>query len=296
MQIKKIKLNNIRSYENEEIKFPEGITLLSGNIGSGKSTILLSIDFALFGIRRGELDGASLLRNGADAAYVTLDLIIDNKQVSIKRILKKTSAGITQSAGYLTINDITQELTPVELKQKILELLKYPQEILTKKSMIYRYTVYTPQEETKAILLGDKELRLETLRRVFNIDKYKRVKDNYKILISELKIKKKESAALIYDLEDKKSRLKENESSQKLLSENIAVANYYINKKLESIVNVKLNLSKIEDQIKSLNNTKKESEIISLNIKLKQESQFKSQLALERDTLEIESMSKGLNL
>ena len=138
MQIKKIKLNNIRSYENEEIKFPEGITLLSGNIGSGKSTILLSIDFALFGIRRGELDGASLLRNGADAAYVTLDLIIDNKQVSIKRILKKTSAGITQSAGYLTINDITQELTPVELKQKILELLKYPQEILTKKSIIYK--------------------------------------------------------------------------------------------------------------------------------------------------------------
>ena len=38
--------------------------LISGDIGTGKSTILLSIDFALFGIRRGELPGNSLLRNG----------------------------------------------------------------------------------------------------------------------------------------------------------------------------------------------------------------------------------------
>ena len=296
MQLKKIKLNNIRSYEDEEIKFTEGITLLSGNIGSGKSTILLSIDFALFGVRRGELDGASLLRNGADSGYVILDLIINNKSVSIKRILKKSTSGIAQTAGYLTINDITKELTPVELKQRILELLNYPQEMLTKKSMIYRYTVYTPQEEAKAILLGEKELRLETLRKVFNIDKYKRIKDNYKVLISELKLKKKESAALIYDLEDKKTKLNENEILQKSLSENIAVTNYYINKKLESIAGVNINITKIEEQIKALNNFRKESEIVSLNIKLKQENHLKSQLILEKNLLEIENMSKELNL
>ena len=140
MQIKKIRLKNIRSYEDEEIKIPDGITLLSGNIGSGKSTILLSIDFVLFGIRRGELDGSSLLRNGADTGYIILDLIINNKQISIKRILKKTSAGITQSAGYLTVNDITKELTPVELKQRILELLNYPQEIYQRKDCKYVLT------------------------------------------------------------------------------------------------------------------------------------------------------------
>ena len=50
MIIKRVKLNNIRSYIKEELNFDKGITLLSGNIGSGKSTILLAIDFALFGL------------------------------------------------------------------------------------------------------------------------------------------------------------------------------------------------------------------------------------------------------
>ena len=46
MKINKITLDNIRSYEHQEIEFPEGSTLLSGDIGSGKTSILLGIEFA----------------------------------------------------------------------------------------------------------------------------------------------------------------------------------------------------------------------------------------------------------
>ena len=52
MIIHSIKLHNIRSYLEEKIEFPKGSTLLSGDIGSGKSTILLAIEFALFGLKR----------------------------------------------------------------------------------------------------------------------------------------------------------------------------------------------------------------------------------------------------
>ena len=155
MLLRKLRLKNIRSYIDQEIIFPDGTTLLSGDVGSGKSTTLLSIDFALFGIRRSELSGSALLRNGANDGYVILNFFINNKEVVIKRTLKKTSTGILQDAGYLTIDDVTQEFTPVELKQRILQLLNYPPDMLTKKSLIYRYTVYTPQEEMKLILLGD---------------------------------------------------------------------------------------------------------------------------------------------
>ena len=62
MKLKKIILNNIRSYENQEINFPEGSTLLSGDIGSGKTSILLGIEFALFGTQPGQ-KGSALLRN-----------------------------------------------------------------------------------------------------------------------------------------------------------------------------------------------------------------------------------------
>jgi len=49
MIIRKIHLHNIRSYEDQEIELGKGITLFEGDIGSGKTTILMSIDFALFG-------------------------------------------------------------------------------------------------------------------------------------------------------------------------------------------------------------------------------------------------------
>ena len=54
MIINKIKLENIRSYLNQEIELPEGSVLLSGDIGSGKSTILLATEFALFGLEKGK--------------------------------------------------------------------------------------------------------------------------------------------------------------------------------------------------------------------------------------------------
>ena len=50
MILNSIILDNIRSYEHEEIEFPRGISLFEGDIGSGKSTVLMAIEFALFGL------------------------------------------------------------------------------------------------------------------------------------------------------------------------------------------------------------------------------------------------------
>jgi exonuclease SbcC len=180
MIIKKIKLNNIRSYKYKEIDFPNGTTLLTGNIGSGKSTILLSADFALFGITK-ETPGTALLRNGEKEGSVELQMALNNKDIIIKRNLKRTPTSVSQESGYIIEEGQKQELTAMELKQRIIELLNYPPELLTKtKSLVYNYTVYTPQEKMKEILLSSKEHRLEILRKVFGIDKYKRVRNKKK--------------------------------------------------------------------------------------------------------------------
>ena len=188
MIIKKIKLENIRSYINHEIEFPEGSVLLSGDIGSGKSSVLLAIDFVLFGLRRGDLNGSMLLRNGKNSGYVELSFTVLNKNVIIKRNLKRVKNTIVQDTGYIIIDGKKKEASALELKQIVLELLNYPQDLLTKsKPLVYHYTVYTPQEEMKQILYADNEVRLDTLRKVFGIDKYKRVKENSKIFLTRLR-------------------------------------------------------------------------------------------------------------
>ena len=205
MRLKKVKLYNIRSYTDRDIVFPEGSTLLWGNIGSGKSSILLAVDFAFFGLQRGNLSGASLLRNGADVGYVELTFTVDEEEIVLLRSLKKSRGSVVQDSGYIIRNGVKEEKTAVELKQAVLELLNYPADLLTKnKALIYRYTVYTPQEEMKSILLRSKEERLDTLRKVFGVDKYKRVKVNSKIVATKLRELKRLYEGAIIDLEEKK--------------------------------------------------------------------------------------------
>ena len=298
MIIKRIKIKNIRSYSEEEIKFPEGTIMLSGDIGSGKSTILLAVEFALFGIKRGELSGNALLRNGSDDGYVILDFIIDNNVFSVKRTLKRSINGISQDSGFLSINDVTQQLTPVELKQRVTQLLNYPLDSISKKSLTYRYTVYTPQEEMKLILLGEKEYRLETLRKVFNIDKYKRIKENSKIALSEAKQKKKELSLFVSDIEQKRLLFKEKELKLSSISENIIL----LNEKL-LVLNSELALNKnkvldFEESIKKLNNTKKDFELLNFNIKTKEDSKNKNifnLLQLEKQIIELSVDIKEIN-
>ena len=271
MIIKRIKLNNIRSYLNEEINFDKGVTLLSGDIGTGKSSILLAIDFGLFGLRKGHLSGSSLLRNGEKNGFVELCLEVEGKEHIIKRTLKRGEAGIAQDYGNLTKDGREKELSSVEIKQYVLELLNYPKEYLTKsKNFIYNYTIYTPQEEMKQILLGDADSRLDTIRKVFGVDKYKRVNENSKIISDYLRLKKRESAVILEKYHDK---TKEKEENDKKIIENDKTRKELeikLNKIKNDILNHKKETDNAEKNIRELNSLKKDFEVKEVELRHKE--------------------------
>jgi exonuclease SbcC len=215
MQLKKLKIRNIRSYKEGEIDFPEGSTLLMGDIGSGKTSILLAIEFALFGLQPGQ-KGNSILRSNENNAYVRLEFEIDENYIVIERTLEKSekSKSVSQAEVSISINNQKIEGSVTEIKNKILSLLSYPPEFAKKTNDLYKFTVYTPQEEMKQIILETSETRLNTLRHVFGIDKYKRIEENIDILTAkirqEIRIKETEMGSLEQkkkDLEEKKFQL-----------------------------------------------------------------------------------------
>jgi exonuclease SbcC len=218
MKLKKIVLNNIRSYEHQEIIFPEGSTLLSGDIGSGKTSILLGIEFALFGLQPGQ-KGSSILRNGQVQGGVVIEFEVDEKNIIIERKLKKGKT-ISQDYCSITLDDEKQETSVTELKNKVLELLNYPKEFSKKQNILYKFTVYTPQEEMKQIILEDSETRINTLRHVFGMDKYKKILENSSILISKVREEKRIKEAITMNLEHDKLNIvsKENELEEKYLN------------------------------------------------------------------------------
>lgn len=208
MLLKNIKLSNIRSYKSHSMDFPEGSLLLSGDIGAGKSSILLAAEFALFGIMKGDLNGENLLRHGANEGSVELKFDVDGHDVVIKRNLKRGKDSVKQESGYIVVDGIKLDGTHVELKTRILDLLGYPKELVSKsKSLVYRYTVYTPQEQMKHIIFSDSEERLNILRGVFGIDRYKRVAENSQIFIKALREKSKELEGRVYGIEEKNRQL-----------------------------------------------------------------------------------------
>jgi len=235
---------NIRSYQHQKIDFPDGSFLLSGDIGFGKSTILLAIEFALFGL--GDIAASSLLRRGQREGMVRLEFDIDSELYAISRSLQKKGENIIQASGYISNNGNKREMTPTELKAEILNILGYPKELLSKqKNPIYRYTVYTPQEEMKQILLAKKEERMEILRKIFGVDRYKIIRDNSDIIRLELKRKASSYGGEIKRFSEIKDELKKTNDVLLTLNSNLES----IKKNLDTLKNNEKNLRKNSEEI-----------------------------------------------
>jgi len=282
MIIKSIILKNIRSYLDEKIELPIGSVLLSGDIGSGKSTILLGIEFALFGFERKHLSGSVLLRNGKNSGFVELRFSINGKDIIIKRTLKRGKHSVRQESGYIIVDGTKKEATHVELKSIVLDLLGYPKELLTKsRDIVYKYTVYTPQDEMKQILIEEKEIRLETLRKVFQIDRYKRIRENSVIFIRELKERKREYEGMIINLDEKKQQLNEREQEAGELGLKLDETANIVRKIREELEEKKKNISEYEKNIKLVNELRNKLEKKELELKHKIEQRKRNNDEIE---------------
>jgi len=263
MLIKSIKIKNIRSYKEGEIVFPEGSTLLMGDIGSGKTSVLLAIEFALFGLQPSQ-KGNSILRNNESEAEVNLELMVGEDKVIIERGLKKSGKSVSQTDCAITINNDRFEGSVTEIKNKILALLNYPQEFAKKTNDLYKFTVYTPQEEMKQIIQESNDTRLNTLRHVFGIDKYKRIEENIDVLTTKLR---------------QEIKLKEGEIG------NIEVKKQLLGDKNQLLKNEQTKLIEIEYEILEVQKLKQEKEREMQELKKRIDEKLKLQNEFEKSEL-----------
>jgi len=299
MLLNSIIIENIRSYTHEEIIFPRGISLFEGDIGSGKSTILMSIEFALFGL--GSQKAESLLAKKSESGYVILEFSVDDAKYEIKRTLKRKSDGVNQDPknSWIKTGDVTEPLSPSELKQRVLQILKFnePTEA-TAVSRIFRYAIFTPQEAMKEVL--DSKNRLVTIRRAFGIEDYSIAETNAREIASEIRL----SMAV---LQQKFSNISElefqiNESERMVISVNSDITKLQEKKKefegIESIKSVELKELQTKNNEKTKLESKKENieeKIDSLKSQIKKiEQEFsESETELIQNT---EKLSKLLEI
>ena len=266
MILKSIEITNIRSIRREKMKFPTSTMLFFGDVGSGKSSVLKSIEFALFGtLIHGELSGESLLRRGEKKASVNLTFSIDGKKYSIKRSLSKDrKSKISQDECIFIDHDNGTKTTyaPTDMRRKILALLSYSVSRYERanKLPLFRYTVYTPQEQIKEIIQADPDERFEILKEVFGIEKYEIALKNIEIMKDFLNDKTKEL---------------------RIRLEQIGQPEKEIFQKEKEIEEVKKKINDIESEIKKKENEISSQEKIVENVQKELETHSKKLVQIE---------------
>ncbi len=178
MIVERLRLNNFRSYREAEVTLSPGVTLFEGDIGSGKSSLLFAVEFALFGLA--DVPGDHLLRAGEKEGLIELEFRSRGRKYTVgRKLVRGKAGGTTQKDAYLVVDGVKEDYSVEQLRAAIIQVLGFRESAATRsKSQVFRYGVFTPQEEMKAILEQGAEERKQTLRRAFGIEEYKRAREN----------------------------------------------------------------------------------------------------------------------
>ncbi|MCZ0984401.1 SMC family ATPase [Streptomyces diastatochromogenes] len=130
----RIRVRNIRSVRHGEINIPDtGITALHGPVGSGKSTFLSAMVWALYGEVPGGLKQADMRRSGADGepCEAEVDFIFNGQRYTALRGLRQRNhrGGVREEAyarwwtnGATGPGQDEAQISPSKLTMKIYEL------------------------------------------------------------------------------------------------------------------------------------------------------------------------------
>jgi exonuclease SbcC len=194
--IEKIKLQNWKSHSETELQFKPGINVLVGPMGSGKSSVLQAICFALFGsvpeVKRREVKVSELvkLHSGSQAA-VNIDIKIDDKAFHVERIINSKGAEAT-------VRDVDGVMlagtSPTQATAFLKNILKLDEDTFLR-------TVYAKQNEIDLFLQLNPQERKTRLDELIGVHKFEAARKNCVKLANQLQLKAETKANILKGLE-----------------------------------------------------------------------------------------------
>jgi len=164
MILDRLVLKNFKRFKNEEIHFRDGITGILGNNGTGKSSLVQAIFFALYGVQATGISADYIVSSFAgpkDKCEVRLDFRIGGDLYSVVRIFKKGKT-VTHDAsfhreGKLMATGVSQVETEVR-------------RTLGMGPVDFRNTVYAGQKDLLTLLETTPGKRKEWFQKALGID------------------------------------------------------------------------------------------------------------------------------
>lgn len=161
MRILRLKLSNFRQYKDTEIFFPQkGLIGIVGNNGSGKSTILNAIRWALYGrydgVTQKQLKRLDSPNNAA--TYIELDFVLDGDYYRVRRDLNTSN-----KRNYIKKN---KEL----VASGITAINEYIHKLLKMDEKAFENCYYAKQGEFDSLIKMNEAPRFQMISKLLNVD------------------------------------------------------------------------------------------------------------------------------
>ncbi|NTV00017.1 MAG: SMC family ATPase, partial [Methanoregulaceae archaeon] len=176
MLLEKLVLNNFKRFREAEIHFKDGITGIVGNNGSGKSSIVEAILFALYGLKGSGVNSDYILSSFAgphEFCEVRLDFLIGGNEYSVMRTLSRRGK-----------HDASIHIRPggsIESKKllatSVSEVATCVPEIIGMGPADFRNTIYAGQKDLLSLLDYQPHARREWFGKALGIDYLKNRSD-----------------------------------------------------------------------------------------------------------------------
>lgn len=296
--ITKAKLKNWRSHLDTELNFSEGTNCFIGSMGSGKTSILDAICFALFGTfpqlqqKKMKLEDIVMKKpRKQQQASVELTFETNEGEWNVKRIVTKGKS----TAELRKNGQLIEAPQPSKVNEEIEKILRLDYDLFTR-------AIYSEQNQLDMFLTIPKGQRMKKIDELLAIDRFENARTTVRAVVNRCNLSISEKKQLIQVLESdeglKKLDFLKNELKE--LSENQNKAN----EQLKQIINRKIllteNLNSLKEQQKKVQDIEGQKKTYSalLDITEKDIEKLKEDLMefAEKTTDDLKNDIEKLNL
>ena len=304
MKINKVTIKNLNSLRGEHIidfkkNFSSyGLFLITGDTGSGKSTILDAISVALYGqtprLKGKGVDVRSLLSLKANSGYSEVEFEVDNKLFKaywgVDRVTRNTKNKGQLKDAIVKLDEF-KDTEFINIASKKTEVYKKIEEITNLSFDRFTKTVLLAQGSFDAFLKAKPNEKSEILEKITGTQIYKlissKVYEKYKLKESEIKLleAKIDTSSILseYEKKEKTTLIDTYQKEQKRLQKEIDIVQKDI-QTLQNIQKYKLELQNITKELELLAKQKQEfkSKELQLSIALRAKEIYPIIVQIER--------------
>jgi len=252
--ITSVRLNNWRSHSDTSLEFREGTNLLVGIMGSGKSSILDSVSFALFGtfpaLERRRVKLEDVIRNEENSAKTELGFSWNGDKYRIEREIKRQKKGTSTDAMIYKNDSLVDKGTTA--------VSRYLEDVLHVDYDLFTRAIYSEQNNIDYFLTLEPKKRKKEIDSLLGLDKFENARGNLVTVLNRVKSNKNMFQGKLGEgnLEDTKKRLEEGKNNETKLKNEFEVSE-------EKIRGEKAKLEAANSEFSELKGKKDEHERLS---------------------------------